>query len=153
MLFAADRTPSKATDHTRVIKAAELMRVKPFSPEARKEGEWALNWIADTPDVNVTLCGSLSPGYKYERYVMASYVLSMGAFILKNPKKAPDQNAVWRAGVDGMLDTYQEIIRKRPNEYDAYYDDLLNQRREDGLVSFMHEFGLHCYASGSWSRV
>jgi hypothetical protein len=150
---AANRGPSTAEERSRLLKAADLIEKKPLSPEARKEGTWALGWITDVPDINVTICGSLDPDYKYEPQLMASDVIAMAAFIVKNPKKATDQNAVWRAGVEGMLATYTSIVDKQRDARDEFYDDLLHQRAEDDLTSFMHEFGLRCYASaGSRSR-
>lgn len=148
---AANRGPSTAPEKARLLKASDLLRNKPLTPEARKEGLWALQFITDVPDINVTICGSFEPAYQFEPQLMASDVVAMGAFIVKNPKKAADQNAVWRAGVDAMLATYQSIVVRKPDASDDFYDDLIQQRSQDDLVSFMHEFGLHCYASGSRS--
>lgn len=148
---AANRGPSTADERARLLKAADLMQKKPLSPEARKEGTWALQWITDVPDINVTICGSFSPEYKFEPQMMAADVISMGAFIVKNPKKATDQNAIWRAGVEGMLTTYASLLDKNRDAHDDFYDDLIQQRSDDNLVSFMHEFGLRCYA-GAGSR-
>jgi hypothetical protein len=150
-VIAANRGPSTQPERARLLKAADLMQKKPLTPEARKEGVWALQFITDVPDINVTICGSFDPGYKYEPQLMAAHIISMGAFIIKNPKKAADQNAVWRAGVEGMLTSYESIIQKDRAASDDFYDDLVQQQSEDNLVSFMHEFGLHCYA-GSGSR-
>jgi len=144
---AANRAPSTPQERARFLKAADLMQNKPLTPEARKEALWGIQWITDVPDINITICGALSPGYRFEPQLMASQVLSMGSFIIKNPKKASDQNAVWRAGVEGMLNTYESIVLKKTDARDDVYDDLIEQRSEDDLVSFMHEFGLHCYAS------
>jgi hypothetical protein len=152
--FAADRAPSTPADRARLVKAAELMQKKPLSADAIREGRWALQWITDVPDVNVTICGSLSPHYKYEGQMMASDVLSMGAFIIRNPKKASDQKAVWRAGVDGMLQTYTAILDKNYAARDDVYDDLLEQRSQDDLMQFMNEYGLRCFSSsGAYSRI
>ena len=148
---AANRGPSTAEERARLLKAAGLIQNTPLSPEARKEGAWALQWITDIPDINVTICGSFEPNYKYEPQMMAAHVITMGAFIVKNPKKATDQNAVWRAGVEGMLNAYESILRKQSDAHDDFYDDLIQQRSDDNLVDFMHEFGLHCYGSGSRS--
>src|SRR4051794_2222382 len=104
---AANRGPSTAEEKARLLKASDLLRNKPLTPEARKEGLWALQFTTDVPDINVAICGSFEPAYRYDPQLMASDVVAMGAFIVKNPKKAADQNAVWRAGVDAMLATYQ----------------------------------------------
>lgn len=149
---AADHPPSTPAERARLVKAAKLMQQKPLSREARQEGLWALQWTTNVPDINLTICGSFSPGYKYEGQMMASDVLSMGAFVVKNPKKAADQNAVWRAGVEGMLATYDSILLKDSVAHDDFYDDVKQQRADDNLVQFMHEFGVHCYRSGDWSR-
>jgi len=55
---AANRGPSTAEEKTRLLKASDLLRNKPLTPEARKEGVWALQFITDVPDINVTICGS-----------------------------------------------------------------------------------------------
>ena len=149
---AADHPPSTPAERARLVKAAKLMQTKPLSPEARQEGLWALQFTTDVPDINLTVCGSFSPDYKYEGQIMASDVLSMGAFVVKNPKKAADQNAVWRAGVEGMLATYDSILRNDHAAHDDFYDDLEKQRSDDNLVHFMREFGVHCYSSGGWSQ-
>lgn len=149
---AADHPPSTPAERARLVKAAKLMQTKPLSSEARTQGLWALQFTTDVPDINLTVCGSFSPDYKYEGQMMASDILSMGAFVVKNPKKAADQNAVWRAGVEGMLATYDSILRNDQAAHDDFYDDLEKQRADDNLVHFMHEFGVHCYSSGGWSQ-
>jgi hypothetical protein len=147
--YAADRGPSTPEERARAVKAAQLLQKTPFSPAARTEGKWGLQWITDVPDINVTICGEFSPEpYKYQGVLLASHVMSMAAFIIKNPNKAGENDAVWRAGVAGMLLTYETILKQKRDGDSDFYDDLLKQRAEDNLDNFMHEFEVRCVSDG-----
>ena len=98
-----------------------------------KDGEWALNRLSDVHDIHVPLCPVLlgefnDAKYKYRHQITRQYMLASGAFIIENPDKAGDINAMNLAAVESTLKVYSGILQQKPDAKWKTLDDLLKKQ-------------------------
>lgn len=105
-----DRGPSTSEERALAVKVAKLLRSDPLSKDAKKGREWLVRWIIEVPDISVKICSDMmgdlgdSKKSEYPPALLAVMIVSQAAFIIENPDKAKDDNAIYLAGVEGMLD-------------------------------------------------
>jgi hypothetical protein len=89
-------------------------------------------WMAEVPDLRFFVCDDLLDhaldGYPYAREVKDQIALSGAAFALEHQGKARDDVAVYTAGVEGALRTYEALLRSRPDAKHALLDDFVAKR-------------------------
>lgn len=134
-----DRGPSTPEERALAVKVAKLLRSDPLSKDSKKEREWLVRWVIEVPDISVKICSSMmgdlgdSKKSDYPPALLAVMIASQAAFIIENPEKAKDDNAIYLAGVEGMLDGYG-AIRARDSKYHAKQLDEFSQQRSDGKL-------------------
>lgn len=69
---------------------------------------------------------------------------SEAAYVIENPTKAKDNNAMYLAGIDGTLDGYQAIHGKDSNYKLAQLDELLQKRSEGKLPDYIRSAAMKC---------
>jgi hypothetical protein len=60
-------------------------------------------------------------------------MLASGAFIIENPAKAGDTNAMNLAAVESVLKVYSGIVKQKPDAKWKTLDDLLNKQTQGKL--------------------
>ncbi len=53
--------------------------------------------------------------HKYRHEITRQYMLASGAFIMENPAKAGDTNAMNLAAVESVLKVYSAILQQKPD--------------------------------------
>lgn len=128
--------------HQKLINAARLLEEKPFDKEAKKLRAWAVMWSADTKDVTVVLCGGtasplLDKKAKFGSELVGQYLISMTAFKLEFPDKAKDEDAAQLAGLESVLKTYENMLKKDSKAKFEAVDALLAKRNNDELTKYV----------------
>jgi hypothetical protein len=140
----AKRGPSTTEERKRFVAITHKMEAAPLDESLRTEIRWALGWLADVPDVSVTIC--LAPlgnftkqKYKYEPQIFGQFTFSMGAFLIEHPDKADDKVAQYIVGVEGALKAYSAILSVKPDAHSKALDELLQKQSQGQLGDYVRE--------------
>jgi hypothetical protein len=133
------RGPSTSTERARAVEVAKALRTDPISPQTLNDREWLMLWLIEIPDLTVKYCteflGDLSQEKKeYSGVLAASLMANEASFMIEHADKRKDSTAIYFAGVDGALDSYQTIQKKDSSYHLARMDELI-QKREQGTLA------------------
>src|ERR1700687_5932485 len=90
---------STLEERARWAEITHKLESNPLEESVNKDAEWALNRLSDAHDIHIPLCPALlgefnDSKYKYRHEITRQYMLASGAFIIANPDKAGDANAM-----------------------------------------------------------
>ncbi len=134
------RGPSTAEERARAVRIAKALRSDPLSDSNTKDREWLVRWLIEIPDISVKLCGGLlgdlgdSKKSPYPGALLATMMASQAAFVIENPRKAKDNNAIYLAGIEGALDAYQ-VIHSKDSSFQAKQLDEFVQKQSEGKLT------------------
>ena len=66
------------------------------------------------------------------------------SFIIEHPDKSRDVNALYFAGVDGAIDSYQAIQKQDTQYHLAHLDELLQMREQGKLKDYVRATAKIC---------
>src|SRR4029453_16109922 len=140
-------SPETRAEMIRLIDNLEKHPGDPNSGEARSK---VLAWLTEAPDVSVNVCGQLIGGlekYKEEQGgdLLLTLMFSEARFILENPDKASDDNAVHLAGVEGTLRTYSAMKAEDPKLKLAPLEALAKLQAEQKLAEHVAKVAAKCH--------
>jgi len=143
-LLAEERGPSTAEERAKVIDLTHKLETDPLNPQADEWRVWLAQWIDEVPDVVVPICPPLLPqllrsNRNYAHELAMQVVYSSTAFIVEHPTEQVDQQAVFQAGVDGMLKAYQSIIKVKPRARWYFLDSLIQMRDKGELKEYLRK--------------
>ncbi len=149
---AQKRGPSTPEERKRAVEMATFLEEKPLAKEAKDYRAQLLVFLADVPDISVTLCTDVFGETKrfkgdYESELMAQMIYSQAKFIIENPDQAQDQSAVFLAGVEGVLRTWQAIKTAKPKAKFQLLDELLPKQQAGTLAEHVKEGVARCKSS------
>jgi hypothetical protein len=143
------RGPSTPEERARALQAAKLLRIDPLSAATTEEREWLIKWLIQVPDISVKLCPSLlgdlgdskagNPGA-----IISSMMASQAAFVIEHPDKVKNREALYFAGADGALQSYQAIRQQDPSYHIPHLDQLILQRDQGKLTDYVHSATKKC---------
>lgn len=136
---AQKRGPSTLEERQKAVQLVDLLERDPLSKDAKKYRGVLLNWIDDVPDITVRYCvealGDVTKMKGDEGGILvAQQIFSATKFIIQNPDKANDDEAVNLAGLEGVLRTYEALKKARAKVRFSSIDKLL-ELRESGQLS------------------
>lgn len=138
---AAERGPSTPEERKQALEYIRDFEAHPLSPAAIREREWLLRWIADIPDVHVTVCPILNKlprgDKKDSSSIFLSEMFSQTAFLLENSDGQNNRLAEYQAGVEGALRVYEALLKAKPKDRQTYLDELVEQRNAGTLSDFV----------------
>jgi hypothetical protein len=143
------RAPSTPEERKRFVAIVHKMEQSPLDPALTPDVEWALQWLQDIPDVNVSICpfplGSLAEeSYQYKTRIAVQFTLAMGVYLIENPQKAADTVSQYLAGVQSALKAYKAILKAKPQAKSRAMDDLVAKEAEGELGDFVREASKFC---------
>ena len=143
-LRAEERGPSTAEERAKVLDLTRKLETDPLNADADEWRVWLARWIDEVPDVVVPVCPGLLPQLQrndrnYGHELAMQVVYSSAAFIVEHPKEQVDQQAVFQAGVDGMLKAYQAILKAKPRARWYFLDSLIQMRDKGELKEYLHK--------------
>ena len=133
------RGPSTPEERKRAVEMATFLETNPLAKEAKDYRGALLFFLAEVPDITVTLCTNVfgeSKRFKgdYDSELTGQQAFSQAKFIIENPDKAQDAAAVYLAGVEGVLRTWQAIKAAKPKAKFALMDELLEKQKAGTLA-------------------
>jgi hypothetical protein len=139
-----ERGPSTPEERAKVIELTHKLETDPLNPQAEEWRVWLAKWIDEVPDVVVPVCPSLLPqllrsNRNYSHELAMQVVYASAAFIVEHPQQQVDQQAVFQAGVDSMLKTYQSILKARPRAHWYFLDSLIQMRDKGELKEYLRK--------------
>lgn len=137
--YAQQRGPSTPDERKRAVEMVTFLETNPLAKEAKDYRAKLLLFLVEVPDITVTLCSNVLGESKrlkgdYESELVTQMGYSQAKFIIENPDKAQDRNAVYLAGVEGVLRTWQSIKAAKPKAKFPLMDELL-QKQQDGSLA------------------
>ena len=146
---AQQRGPSTPEERARAVQVAKELQSDPLAANAKKDREWLIKWLIQVPDISVKMCttflGDLGDAKSgYPGAIAAAMLASEAAFVIENPDKAKDVEAVYLAGVYGALRSYEAIHAKDASYQLEHLDDLIQQRDQEKLSDYVQATASKC---------
>lgn len=144
--LAEGRGPSTPEERTRVIKMA-LDAVRDPIGVAAADESWFEKWIEEIPDImfgpeaTARWCEGAAKGDLRKR-LRFQYSISAVAYQIQHNipdprKKAEDTFAVHLAALEGVLNAYEALLPKRPENRSKKMDEALALRAKGELPAFV----------------
>jgi hypothetical protein len=135
---ASGQDTSTPEERAQWAEVTHKLESAPLDDSVNKQGEAAFKRLSDVHDVHVLLCPALLSEFNGMKYVYAhtitrQYMLAAGAFQIENPDKAADTKATDLAAVESVLQTYQAILKQKPDAKAKPLDDLLKKQSQGKL--------------------
>lgn len=132
-------SPSTPEQRKQAVEIATFLETNPLDKKAKDYRSALLSFLAQAPDIHVTLCSNVLGESKrlkgdYESELFSQLAFSQGKFVIENPDKAQDQAAVQLAGVEGVLRTWQAIKAAKPKAKYPLMDELLEKQQGGTLA-------------------
>jgi TPR repeat protein len=131
------RPPSTPEERAYALRLTHWVETNPLSLDASAARAWLDEWWQEIPDILVRPCNLVDPPnhepYPHGGDLYRQITYAEGAFILENPGRAKDWDAVFLAGMQGALRTYESIMRQEPSAKSSFLEDLLAQRESGRL--------------------
>jgi len=139
-----NRGPSTPEERKRAVEMATFLEKNPLANEAKKYRETLLFFLIEAPDIEITICTNVLGELKnikgdYQSELVTQLTFSQAKFIIENPDKAKDDGAVFLAGVEGVLRTWQAIKMAKPNAKFASMDELLQKQQAGTLEEHVRD--------------
>lgn len=136
--IALGQGTSTPEERARWVEVTHKLESNPLDETVNKDGEWAFNRLSEAHDIHVPLCPALlgefnDAKYRYRHEITRQYMLASGAFIIENPNKAGDTNAMNLAAVESTLKVYSAILQQKPDTKWKPFDDLLKKQSQGKL--------------------
>ena len=143
------RKSSTPEERAKAVEIARLLEGDPLSKNAKEQRRWITLWLIEVPDISVKMCGRLlgpllDSNKNYSTEIVTQMLPSEAAFVIQNPGKAKDDVAVYTAGVEGSLRTYEAILNAKPKAKWPHLDELIQKRDKGDLGSHIREQAAHC---------
>jgi hypothetical protein len=141
---AAVQDASTPEERAQWVETTHKLESNPLDDSVNTEGERALKQVSDAHDIHVPLCPGLLSGFNGLKYIYAhvitrQYMLASTAFLIENPEKASDVDAMNLAAVESVLKTYSAILRQKPEAKSKTLDDLLKKQSQGKLKDFVQK--------------
>lgn len=146
---SAQRGPSTPEERKRAVEMATFLETKPLAKEAKDYRATLLLFLIDVPDISIKLCSGILGESKqlkgdYDSELVTQLGFSQAKFIIENPDKAQDDAAVYLAGVEGVLRTWQSIKATKPKAKFPLLDELLQKQQGGSLAEHVRTRATGC---------
>ena len=123
---------------------ATFLEKNPLAKEAKDQRAALLYFLTEAPDIKISLCLSVLGESKrikgdYEAELVGQLAYSQAKFVIENPDKAQDAAAVYLAGVEGVLRTWQAIKVTKPKAKFALMEELLQKQQAGTLAEYVRD--------------
>jgi len=149
LAFSQKRGPSTPDERAKAIQFARDLEADPLGPNAKDERAWFTVWLIQVPDISVKFCTDLlgprsKPESRHAAEISTQMLFSAAAFVIENPKKAKDQQAVYLAGVEGALKSYEAALKKDPEARWPSVDGIIEKRDQGKLDEYVKQAMKKC---------
>ena len=136
----AQEKPSTPEQRKAAVEMMTFLETSPLAKEAKDYRTKLFTFLVAVPDITVTLCPSVLGEEKRRKgdydseLVTFQLMFSQAKFVIENPDKAQDDAAVYLAGVEGVLRTWEAIKTAKPKAKFPLMDELLHKRQAGTLA-------------------
>ena len=144
------RRPSTAEERARAVQYSRRLQAEPFAKELSDEDAWLMQWLDQVSDVSATTCSinlsdlvnardpinGTAELFGYSGFLLRAMTASRVSFVIEHPDKASDLAAVYLAGIQGTLETYQSVRKQYDTFHVTRVDQWLKMREQGKLVRF-----------------
>ena len=135
---AQNRGPSTLEERKHAVQLATSLENDPLSKNAKDKARELLVFLANVPDITITMClAILGPAKSlkgdYESDIVGQVLFSQAKFVIENPEKAGDSFAVSLGAVEGVIRTWKSIKAAKPKAKFPLMDELV-QKQEAGTL-------------------
>jgi hypothetical protein len=144
-----NRGPSTPEERKRAVEMATFLEKNPLAKEAKDFRAALLVFLTQAPDITIKLCtDALGPIKRlkgdYEAELVGQLAYSQAKFAIENPDKAKDDAAVYLAGVEGVLRTWQAIKAAKPKAKFELMEELLQKQQAGTLAEYVRDTTKSC---------
>jgi hypothetical protein len=141
---ASAQDTSTPEERAQWVAITHKLESNPLDDSMDKQGTAALNQISNAHDIHVPLCQAFLGGFSGMKYAYADtitrqYMLASAAFLIENPDKMNDHNAMNLAAVESVLKAYTSILQQKPESKAKDLDNLLQKQKQDTLGEYIQK--------------
>jgi hypothetical protein len=81
---------------------------------------------------------------KYSAEINQQMIISSGAFVIEHPEQMKVNDAVYLAGLQGSLATYEALVKVAPDAKWKFLDDLVARRDKGELPAYIKSKEKNC---------
>jgi hypothetical protein len=139
---ASAQATSTPEERAQWVQTTHKLESAPLDDSVSKQGDAALKRLEDVHDVHVPLCAPLftefnAMKYTYAHAIMRQFMLASAAFVIENPDKTADSNAMNVSALESVLKTYQAILQQKPDAKSKTLDDLSKKQSQGQLKDYV----------------
>lgn len=143
------RGPSTPEERKTAVGMANFLETQPLAKEAKEIRSSLLYFLVQVPDISVKLCTDVFGNAKdfkgdYDSELMGQIACSQAKFIIENPDKSKDEGAVYLAGVEGVLRTWESIKKEKTKAKFKLMDELLEMKKANILADHVKTSSAKC---------
>jgi len=133
--------PSTPEERERAVKVAQALEARPTDPTLRDDYGWLLRWVAEVPDISVSVCSANMPWkekYKYSGELAAVGLAATVSFVIQHPDEGKDPASAGLAAMESMLTAYQKIVAQDPKGHSKEMDAVVEIQRQGKISEYVH---------------
>jgi hypothetical protein len=136
-------------DRKKLVDLATKLENEPLSKKAPKDRKKVLTLIRRAPDLTIPPCRDLLDELLLSKELGAQELrvqmaISGAMFLVQHPEAAGDRAAVYVAGVEGALRTYENMRHTNPLVQIESMDELLARREQGTLGEYVRQAMAAC---------
>lgn len=136
------RGPSTPQERQAAVEIATYLENNPLAKDAKDKRTALMHFLIEVPDISVSVCPAIFGPAKefkgdYETELVVQSAISQAKFIILNPEKAKDKDAVHLAGAQGTLTAWKAIKTQKPKAKFKLLDSLLEKEQNGTLIEFL----------------
>ena len=141
--------PTSPQTRVEIIRLVDTLEKQPDHPQGREMRRKVLTWLTEAPDVSVTVCEQLLGIKDFEPdgpggELLLQAPFAEAKFILENPDKAHDIEAVHLAGIEGALRTYAAMKARDAKLEIPAMEELVKLQAEQKLSEHVSRISKKC---------
>ena len=137
------RGPSTPEERARAVDLVEFLESRPTAPEAREARKWLVSWLAEVPDLTVTVCldplGSSRDLEGVPADLTFQQVFSQAAFLIRILEAKGGSVEAYVAGVEGALRAYEAMRESDAVHELKVFEELKRERAAGKLVKVVEK--------------
>jgi hypothetical protein len=146
---AAQQMSLSVKDRKKLVELATKLENEPLSKKAPKDRKKVLTLIGRAPDLTVPPCRALLDELLLSKELGAQELrvqmaISGAMFLVQHPEASGDRPAVYEAGVEGALRTYENMRHTNPLVQIDAMDELLERRERGTLADYVRQSMAAC---------
>jgi len=126
------------------VEVTQKLESSPLDASVNQEGDKVLQRVMDVHDFHVPLCVAFftefnTMKYTYAHAMMRQFMLASATYLIENPDKANDRNAMNQAAIESVLKTYAAILQQKLDAKNKTIEDLLQKQKRGTLAEYVQK--------------